>query len=458
MDLYVFNPDNDLALANYDPNYRPPASAAKMGQDLTPLPGWLAHDGDCLLFSETVKWEQPVLYPDLKACFLPELTAEFAKDKKRWVNLQRQVVRKNSQTVGKYGLPDSQKTCTGERLGTEGSDFFKLRNPVTAVLYEGGLVQLDGVVPWGWNPALVRRLANAGVAPALLPSAECLRDIRTVSHRSLAIRVLRQVREEASADLKPLLCGESREVSDEGVLRTLIGHTPDGLLLKAPLSGSGRGLIRAGNAYVHPVSGWCRGTLGVQGSVIVEPLYNKVCDFAMEFYADGKGAVAFKGYSLFETNVHGSYTGNLLMTDRQIAAAIGRYGFQEQHLQEVCRLLSEALGHEAAGRYRGPLGVDMMVCRAPDGGYKLHPCVEVNARFTMGLFSRLFYDRYASAGVTGTFRIRFSKQPGELQEYAAGQQHQNPLVMKGGRIVSGYLPLNPVDENTRFLAEVCLGG
>jgi len=33
--------------------------------------------------------------------------------------------------------------------------------------------------------------------------------------------------------------------------------------------------------------------------------------------------------------------------------------------------------------YRGPFGLDMMVVKG-DGGFLLHPCVEINLRRTMG--------------------------------------------------------------------------
>ena len=37
------------------------------------------------------------------------------------------------------------------------------------------------------------------------------------------------------------------------------------------------------------------------------------------------------------------------------------------------------------GKYKGPLGVDMMIVKDYlAGGYFLHPCVEVNLRRTMG--------------------------------------------------------------------------
>ena len=53
-----------------------------------------------------------------------------------------------------------------------------------------------------------------------------------------------------------------------------------------------------------------------------EPIYNKVKDFALEFYSDGRGEVRFAGYSVFSTNEHGAYTGNLLASDGQIEESI----------------------------------------------------------------------------------------------------------------------------------------
>ena len=38
----------------------------------------------------------------------------------------------------------------------------------------------------------------------------------------------------------------------------------------------------------------------------MEPLYNKVSDFALEFYADGAGGVRYTGLSVFLTTARGN--------------------------------------------------------------------------------------------------------------------------------------------------------
>lgn len=453
MNVFLFNPDNDLALANNNPNYRSPASARRMGQELTPLMGWLAEDGDYLLFPERTAWSPPALSPRLNACFLPELTEEFEKDRKRLANLNYLRERPHSYAEDNFLHPEEKNRVAGQNPKDRGNYSKRFRNAVTTALYGQELLMPDRIVPWGWNPGLIRLLTNAGVDPALLPSPDKMGAVRQVSHRSLAVRVLDLIREEASEEVKPTLCGRSSEVRSENDLKELIERSRTRLLLKAPLSGSGRGLIRADGAYVHPVSGWCRSTLRSQGSVIVEPYYDKACDFAMEFYMDEMGDVAFKGYSLFETNAHGSYTCNLLMTDRQIVSRICGYGFSEHQLLEVRRLLEHTLSVVAGRRYTGYLGVDMMVCRDEER-YRLHPCVEVNARFTMGVFSRLFYDRYVREDATGIFHIRYSKSPAVLWDESIRCRKDYPLVTRDHKIVSGYLPLTPLDVNSCFVAEI----
>ena len=49
MELYLFNPDSDLALANNEANYIAPASARRMAQDMALLPIWYAAPGSAVL-------------------------------------------------------------------------------------------------------------------------------------------------------------------------------------------------------------------------------------------------------------------------------------------------------------------------------------------------------------------------------------------------------------------------
>ncbi len=151
-------------------------------------------------------------------------------------------------------------------------------------------------------------------------------------------------------------------------------------VLKAPWSSSGRG-VRFVTKTDSALEGWLRGVLARQGSVMVEPYYNKVKDFGMEFEALADGSIKYCGLSLFHT-ANGAYTGNIIATEQKKREMMGRYlpaALIDQVRECICHHLEDML----QDRYQGPLGVDMMVIGAGDG-FLLHPCVEINLRRTMG--------------------------------------------------------------------------
>ena len=146
---------------------------------------------------------------------------------------------------------------------------------------------------------------------------------------------------------------------------------------------------------------------------MVEPYYNKVKDFAMEFYSDGRGTISYLGLSLFHTQ-NGAYTGNILATEATKRAMISRYitvALLDTVKENICHELSPVFN----GSYAGPFGIDMMIVNNtyhpspttyqpspttyqpspttyhpspttyhPSPTAFLHPCVEINLRRTMG--------------------------------------------------------------------------
>ena len=166
------------------------------------------------------------------------------------------------------------------------------------------------------------------------------------------------------------------------------------VVLKAPWSSSGRGLrfLSIERTPFQMQAGWFRNLVASQGSVMVEPYYNKVKDFAMEFEATEQG-IRYLGLSLFHTQ-NGAYIGNILTTDRTKRDMLCHY-LPASLLDDVQQQICQSLG---LGNYRGPFGVDMMIVSpsvshqsvqnfAPfnsNSQFFLHPCVEINLRRTMG--------------------------------------------------------------------------
>ncbi|MBK5195270.1 MAG: hypothetical protein JJE08_04445 [Proteiniphilum sp.] len=385
--MYLFNPDNDLALANFSANYTPPATAAKMAQELALLPIWYARGASVIAEGEENR------------SFLHSI--------------------KNILPVSSSLIPLSDIKLHPQHV----------------------------VVPWGWNPSLRKRLLSLGVPEEKLPTMDILKQLRHDSGRQHAVRMLRELQVE-----EPAFCGESHYFTSLDELLAYLRSFPGDKLLKMPLSGSGKGLIRILWKITDKQTDWCRRVILEQGGVVVESVMQRVEDFAMEFYLN-KGECRFAGYSLFRSAKSGAYMGNELLSDRRIEENLSAY----VPIVLLHRLRETLLGKLALyfPSYTGYAGVDMMICETGEG-YSVQPCVEINMRMNMGMVARLFHNQYMEVDGQGRFRVDYFKQPGNALLFHQKMERENPLVVVNEKVSSGYLPLTPVTANTRYTAYVVI--
>ena len=129
-DVYIFNPEHDLALAHGDYNYTAPPFARQFSHDLRLLPAWVATAGTYIAVPDDAPIEED----------------------RRWL-------RDHALEV----------------------------NPVQlSKIAELGPCRIH---PWGWDAALRYRLLQAGVSPEFLPTDAELDCIRRLSHRRTSIAV-----------------------------------------------------------------------------------------------------------------------------------------------------------------------------------------------------------------------------------------------------------------------------
>ena len=236
-------------------------------------------------------------------------------------------------------------------------------------------LQFSAVDVWGWNLAIRAYLLRWGVEAVVMPTVTQIDAIRQLSHRRHAMQLLESLQ-------MPGTIGCASETDQMDIIADRL-HRGEHLVVKAPWSSSGRGVrFMEGDMNIYD-KGWVRHVIEKQGSVMVEPYYNKVRDFGMEFVSDGKGLVSYVGLSLFQTS-NGAYTGNILAFEEEKEHMISRYisvDLLKAIRQKICTLMGVLL----KDRYAGAFGIDMMVVRRDDGdGFLLHPCVEINLRRTMG--------------------------------------------------------------------------
>ena len=239
------------------------------------------------------------------------------------------------------------------------------------------------IVPWGWNHSLKKRLLKEGIEPATLPSEEELQFIRNHSRREFALDVHSR-----------LSCADSQIIgSDYRIIATSLSEIEafisanGSVVLKAPLSGSGKGIRFVRERLSESDEGWCRRTLGKQGSVIVERRFEIIKECAMLFECHHEG-LDFIGYSLFESR-NGAYCKNILASNEEIEDIIAGY-IPRESLTAVREELTAILADTLVGHYEGFLGVDQIICNADSP--VLVPVSEINLRMTMGLIARNKYD------------------------------------------------------------------
>ncbi len=376
-----------MALANNNENYMSSVSARRMAEDLALLPIWYAQPGNGVLAASAYN-------------------SGFLESMNRLFSLSIQLITEPE-------LPDYCESS---------------------------------IFPWGWNPALRKRLLKAGISENKLPIAESLNDLRTLASRKSVekIHALFQNRE--------LCCGASSYLTDLLSCQEFVEGSGT-CVLKAPWSGSGKGLNWCRGTFTKSLSGWCGRILKEQKGVVGEPVYDKLEDFALEFYSDGNGKVVFIGYSSFMTNEKGAYLGNLLAPYEKIEERLTDY-ISLVELVKIREMLQEYMVSTYGYCYVGYLGVDMMVCKGRGRGYLINPCVEVNLRMNMGVVAHTFRENFMQRDKTGVFYVKHYASQEALLEESWRLAHDFPLVIKDKRLVSGYLSLVPLTPKSRYMAYV----
>ena len=392
-------------------------------------------------------------------------------------------------------------------------------------------IEGDDILVWGWDHAIKEQLLRRGVAADRLPTDAALTALRECSGRATAHRLLKAFR---STHPDGPYAGESILIHDTPEIppyATRHGH----ILLKNPYSSSGKGLRHLclnvnDDDNSHPignsqsriqnsesslsspssskVTSWANALIRRHGYLTAEPYYDKVKDFAMEF-SIRDGQCRFIGYSLFTTNHHGRYEGNILTTDEKIEETLAQY-IPHAALHEVRDWVISHYAHIIPAEWdttRHPLyfGIDMMVIKTIDkvaiereqrllagsaersnfnevnrqqtltvrgqrlemsgnsqfsifnSQFSIHPCVEINLRLNMGIIAHEVRRTLLAPGTEGTFHVTTFPTGEAALQFQSEHTKQYPTRYQEGRITSGYHPLTPVLSDTHHHAYILCG-
>lgn len=332
IDIHIFNPETDYALAAGRNSYNPPAKILKLRRDKAFLPALYAADGDWIMTFDD-------------SCPETDSGKELAH-----LAMRRDLF---ITTLGK--LADDMKCLNGRNFGFR---------------------------PWGWNHSLLSQLERAGVDRSCLPGDDYIDSLRELSHRRTCITFQNHMQ----GSLPEIDIPVAHEISCSRQAEDFV-KTHGEAFFKLPWSSSGRGVLHVKGELDGKTMQWIEGGIRRQGSVMAEKAFHRQLDFATEWECKG-GKAIYKGLSVFVTTPDGRYSSNIEASQRELEKIVGSAcpDWSERILSAQKAAILEIL----APVYEGPAGIDMLA----DSGGRINPCVEINLRHTMGMVAlEKFYQK-----------------------------------------------------------------
>ena len=388
--LFHFNPTCELAVANGSPYYMAPALLREFEEELTPL---------MLLFSSGSDWilqENPVA-----ETFVRELT--------------------------RLGFPSAEFLTKDEilsRINTLNINYIKLK-------------------PWGISPAesylfdFIQPFTKQKWQPKM----------KDLYGRKMSSQFLHDFIQKHRQSIFPGVDELPQLVTAIPEIERLIDRLGN-VVVKSPFSSSGRGLqvIRRQKLNAANIQ-WINTNLKQQGYLVVEKWHNKLHDLSFQFYIGENGKVDYLGPSFFLTNSNGQYVGHHLNF-----SAYGQLPFSSLQINDIGHKLTDALVcSDYAKIHRGYLGIDALIYEEKNA-VKFHPCLEINARYTMGTVCKMI-EKYLHPEASGYFRTFFSTKSSYL-EFAQQQAGKFPPEIIEGKLKYGFVSLTAPSSLSRFGAYI----
>lgn len=396
-DIYLFNPTSEMAVANGTVSWQPNQILQQFEEDLSFLPAYFATKEDIVLVKN---------------------------------------------------IPGNAFLEQFQTLNIQLPSFMKLQELEEEVLAKE--VLLNSIKPWGWSRVVYWKLKDIWpfCKPEFLDGSHGTwnEKLRTFISREFSLKILKEIisnstmTELISERNFPVICTSFHEIEKE--------HSNNKLsIVKLPWSSSGRGLQVINQAQIHPsIKNRLLGAIKQQGFVMVEPMLDKKMDFALHFEVS-PNEISYLGKTVFGTSEDGKYAANYLSgcvpSEQQ-----QYFNFLLEREKYLVELVHGALDNSYLKEYyNGFLGVDGMVF-LQDNQLNIHPCVEINLRYNMGVLA-LKLEELISSNSTGIYR-QFGGKQGEFHQFVASKQLENPVKIENGKLISGILPLTEPHKHCFF--------
>ena len=331
--LFYFNPTCEMAVVNGQTSYMPPAHLKQFEHDLATLPCFFGGEDDFVL--------------------VPEVVDSSFTDYLCGLN---------------FNVPSFITSANA----------FNIAN------------KLDALSPWGWSPAVHKKLQS--FLPFCdedwfeHPMSQWKAEHALLLSRETNYKFAKLLIEQCSKEYELLeIPAIPLKVKTLEEIESLVNIMPPPMLLKLPWSASGRGLFKIRDVNEHAeTNAWVKSKLKQQGFFFAEPFLQKIQDVSFHFYAT-KNSIEFLGTTFFHTDAKGQFISCHI---RYPENSDLEPAFMSEAFHQASEFLKSGLEKfEIHKDYQGPIGIDALFFQTNDNKLKLHPCIEVNLRHTMGLLN-----------------------------------------------------------------------
>lgn len=297
MNIHLFNPENDLALANGGINFTPPKSAIDLARAGAALPMWYGEPGDFFLGAVNGAWFE-------------KISNDFGLDVK----------------------PYSSAYACSE-------------------------LQSCNILPWGWSAVTRKNLLDMGFPTDVLPTIDNIDAWRNLSSRVTSADIISKIITDFDdlgiKDQESSLPFTAVSLSDALSHIARIGTA----MIKLPWSGSGRGQQVSDRTTPLELERRLSGMIKRQGGVEITPYYHKKLDFAM-LWENGR-FVGYSLFET-DTHggwTHNILMPDTAIEDRINATLQRPFDFDnlKMHLTRLLNTTAAEYG------YHGPVGFDFIV-------------------------------------------------------------------------------------------------
>jgi len=237
--------------------------------------------------------------------------------------------------------------------------------------------------PWGWTDS-IREWAKAHRLNHAAPRQNVVREANSRRFSSQL---------EREWDLGLTGASVVRSVDELSAAVRQVPKNSDRWVVKAEFSMSARErFLGRGRELAEQAVNWVRRRLDTDGLVFFEPWVDKLEEAGLQFSVPKSGTPMLEGVTPLLTDQSGLYRGSRFAFDAEVPQ-------QWRPAVDIGMRVAERLQNMG---YFGPLGIDAVRYRDPDGYVRLRPLQDVNARYTMGRLS-LGFRRLLHEGETGSW-------------------------------------------------------